>query len=51
MSHNEPRPSNLAESFDNIPAIDDDEQSREKFMLEIGGTLMEKSIIFSRRRG
>lgn len=27
MSQSEHRPSNLSESFDNIPAIDDDEQS------------------------
>lgn len=29
MAQTDPKMSNFAESFDNIPAIDDDEQSKE----------------------
>lgn len=49
MSNSEPQHSNFAESFDNIPAIDDDEQSKIFDQTYSGGNFYEKSIFFSRR--
>lgn len=48
MSYIDPKPSNLAESFDNIPAIDDDEQSEKNdVQLLISLFFYPKSIIFA----
>lgn len=46
MSHIEQKPSNLPESFDNIPAIDDDDQGL-KNCESFCTVLIKKSIFFS----
>lgn len=46
MSQTEQKPSNLSSSFDHIPDIDADEQSKERSEIGTSVILMGKSIIF-----